>query len=337
VIGEKYCICLGLYGEFMNNFQRTLKRSVSFSGVGVHSGNIISVEIRPASANTGILFQRTDLPNKPYIKANPTAVFDTSLATRIGNPQAYISTIEHLMAAFFGFGIDNAIVAIDNCEMPILDGSSAPFLVLLNEVGIEELKEARKVLIVEKTIEVVDEKNPTRFIRIEPSKKPLLSYVIDFNGVAAIGRQSVTMDYTAKAFCESYSFARTFGLKEEVDFLHSRGLAKGGSMENAIVVSRTDGVLNTQGLRHELEFVKHKALDCIGDLHLIGMPILGHVIAHKAGHDLHNKLARAVLENASATSIIVPSVREINRLESLLTFPKSLEDVQVTLNGLAVG
>jgi len=142
----------------MSNFQRTLKRSVSFKGVGVHSGNLISVEIRPASANTGIIFQRTDLPNKPYISANAQSVYDTSLATRIGSPQADVSTIEHLMAAFFGFGIDNAIVEIDNSEVPILDGSSAPFLVLLDEAGVVELKEPRKVLIVEKTIEVVDEK-----------------------------------------------------------------------------------------------------------------------------------------------------------------------------------
>jgi UDP-3-O-[3-hydroxymyristoyl] N-acetylglucosamine deacetylase len=321
----------------MNNFQRTLKRSVSFVGIGVHSGNLISVEIHPAPANTGIVFQRTDLPHKPYIAANPSAVFDTSLATRVGNSQVYVSTIEHLMASFFGFGIDNALISINNSEMPILDGSSAPFLVLLNEAGIEELKEPRKVLIVEKTIEVLDEKNPTRFIRIEPSKKPLISYVIDFENVAAIGRQSVSMDYTAKAFCEYFSFARTFGLKEEVDFLYSRGLAKGGSMENAIVVSRTEGVLNAQGLRNEQEFVKHKILDCIGDLHLLGMPLLGHVIAHKAGHDLHNKLARALLEETSARRIIVPSARESSRLKSLLTFPKSLSEVQVNLSGLAIG
>ncbi len=321
----------------MNNFQRTLKCSVSFAGVGVHSGNLISVEIRPASANTGIIFQRTDLSGKPYIKADALSVFDTSLATRVGTPQVYVSTIEHLMAAFFGFGIDNAIVSIDNSEMPILDGSSAPFLVLLNEAGIEILKEPRKVLIVEKTIEVVDERNPTRFIRIEPSKQPLISYAIDFGNIAAIGRQSISMDYTAKAFCEFFSFARTFGLKEEVDYMYSRGLAKGGSMENAILVSRTEGILNAQGLRNEQEFVKHKALDCIGDLHLIGMPILGHVIAHKAGHDLHNKLARAILEEVSSRKIILPSAREANRLKALLTFPKSLAEVQVNLSGLAIG
>lgn len=321
----------------MANFQRTLKRSVFFTGIGVHSGNLISVEIRPASANTGIIFQRTDLPNKPYIKADALAVYDTSLATRIGDSQVYVSTIEHLMAAFFGFGIDNAIISIDNSEMTILDGSSAPFLVLLDEAGVQELKEPRKLLIVEKTIEVVDEKNPTRFIRVEPSKQPLISYAIDFGSAAAIGRQHVSMPYTAKAFCESFSFARTFCLKEEIDFMHARGLARGGSMENAIVVSKTDGVLNSQGLRNEHEFVKHKALDCIGDLHLLGMPILGHVIAHKAGHDLHNKLARAILAETSSRKIFLPSSREAARFKSLLSFPKSLAEVQVNFASLAIG
>lgn len=321
----------------MNNFQRTLKRPVSFAGVGVHSGKLISVEIRPASANTGIVFQRTDLPDKPYIQATALSVFDTNLATRIGSHQVSVSTIEHLMAAFFGFGVDNAIVSIDNSEMPILDGSSAPFLVLLNEAGIEELSEPRKVLVVKKTIEVVDEKNPTRFIRIEPSKRPFISYVIDFKDVSAIGRQSVSMDYTAKAFCEFFSFARTFGLKEEVDYMHSIGLAKGGSMENAVLVSKKEGILNVQGLRNEHEFVKHKVLDCIGDLHLIGMPILGHIIAHKAGHDLHNKLARALLEEVSSRKIILPSYKEEHRFKAVLTFPKSLTDVCINLNGLAVG
>lgn len=321
----------------MINFQRTLKRSVSFSGIGVHSGNLITVELRPAAANTGVIFQRVDLPGKPYIKADAFSVFDTSLATRIGSQHAYVSTIEHLMAAFFGFGIDNVIVEINNSEMPILDGSSAPFLVLLDEVGVEELKEPKKVLIVEKTIEVVDEKNPTRFVRIEPSKKPLISYAIDFGNVAAIGRQAISLDYTAKSFCELFAFARTFGLKEEIDFLHSKGLAKGGSLENAIVVSRTDGVLNSQGLRNEQEFVMHKALDCIGDLHLVGMPILGHVIANKAGHDLHNKLARAILTATESTRVFVPSAKDSSRLKALLTYPKSLEELKINLTGLAIG
>ena len=323
----------------MKNFQRTLKHSISFSGVALHSGDMVHVEIRPASANTGIVFQRIDIPGMPYIKASPEHVFDTSLATRIGSPDVYVSTIEHLMAAFFGFGIDNAIVALDNCEMPILDGSAAPFLVLLDEAGIQELKEPRKVLVIHETIEIIDEKNPDRFIRIEPSKKALISYAIDFSGSKFIGRQQITLDYSAQAFCEEFSYARTFCLKEEVEYMRSRGLAKGGSMQNAVVVSKQDGLLNEKGLRNEFEFVKHKALDCIGDLHLLGAPILGHIIAHKAGHDLHNRLARAILSQTKSRKIFVPSAKEIltPSFKDLLSFPKSLLDINRSLVGLAVG
>ncbi len=323
----------------MGNFQRTLKKTVSFSGVAVHSGDIVKVEIRPAAANTGILFQRVDLPNSPYIKASPESVFDTSLATRIGSPLAYVSTIEHLMAAFFGFGIDNAIVSLNNSEMPILDGSSAPFLVLLDEAGVEELSEPKKICVIKEVIEVVDEKNPSRFIRVEPSKKPLLSYIIDFGSAQTIGNQRVTLEYTAQSFCEDFSYARTFCLKEEIDFMRSRGLAKGGSILNAIVVSKQEGLLNQSGLRNEIEFVRHKTLDCIGDLYLLGAPILGHVIAHKAGHDLHTKLALAIQNQLSARKIFVPSSKELSGLKfkDILSFPKSLVDVKRDLSSLPVG
>lgn len=323
----------------MKNFQRTLAKSVSFSGVAVHSGDIVTVEIRPAAANTGIVFQRVDLPQKPYIKASPEQVFDTSLATRIGTPEVHVSTIEHLMAAFFGFGIDNAIVSLNNREMPILDGSAAPFLVLLDEAGICELKDPRKVLVIRETIEIIDEKNPERFIRIEPSKNPMISYAIDFAGADFIGKQRISFDYNSKTFCEHFSYARTFCLKEEIDFMRSRGLALGGSIENAIIVSKKDGLLNEQGLRNELEFVKHKVLDCIGDLYLLGAPILGHVIAHKAGHDLHTKLAKAILMQTKSRTILVPSAKEIltPSFRGLLSFPKSLLEVEQNLVGLAVG
>lgn len=323
----------------MKNFQRTIKQTISFSGIAVHSGDMVHVEVRPASANTGILFQRLDLPGSPYIKASPENVFDTSLATRIGSPDVYVSTIEHLMAAFFGFGIDNAIVSLDNCEMPILDGSAAPFLVLLDEAGICELKEQRKILVIKETIEIIDEKNPTRFIRIEPSKKPLISYAIDFASSEVIGRQQISMDYTAFAFCEEFSYARTFGIKEEVEYIRSKGLAKGASMQNAIVVSKQEGLLNKKGLRNDLEFVKHKALDCIGDLYLLGCPILGHVIANKAGHDLHSKLALAILNQTKSRKIFVPSAKDIlsPSFKDLLSFPKSLLDINKSLVGLAVG
>jgi UDP-3-O-[3-hydroxymyristoyl] N-acetylglucosamine deacetylase len=323
----------------MSNFQRTLKKSVSFSGVGLHSGHIVNVEIKPAAANTGILFQRTDLPGNPIIKASSQNVFDTSLATKVGTPDCYVSTIEHLMAAFFGFGIDNAIVAIDNSEMPILDGSSAPFLILLDEASVVELDAPRRVIIIREPIEIIDEKNPSRFIRIEPSKKPRISYSIAFENSNVIGRQQISIDYNSWAFCEEFSYARTFCLKEEVDYMHSVGLARGGSINNALVVCRKDGLLNAQGLRNEFEFVKHKALDCIGDLFLLGSPILGHVIAHKAGHDLHNKLARAILEQVNASEIYVPSKKDLLTpiFKELLTFPKSLLDINQNLVGLAVG
>lgn len=320
-------------------FQKTIKRSISFSGVALHSGKLVSVEIQPALANTGILFQRTDLPHSPYIKANPNSVFDTSLATRIGTPDAYVSTIEHLMAAFFGFGIDNAVVAVNNCELPILDGSAAPFMVLLDEAGIQELPEPRKILIIKKTIEVVDEKNPNSFMRIEPSPKPMISYGIDFGSAQAIGKQHVSMGYTPNAFCEEFAFARTFCLKEEIDYMRSRGLAKGGSLNNAVVVSRTEGLLNKNGLRQENEFVRHKVLDCIGDLHLLGMPILGHVIAHKAGHALHNQLARAILQESAASTVIIPGRKDsfAAGIQDLLTCPKSLLDISKPLTALSIG
>jgi UDP-3-O-[3-hydroxymyristoyl] N-acetylglucosamine deacetylase len=323
----------------MSHFQRTIKRSVSFSGVAVHSGHIVHVEIHPALANTGIVFQRVDLPGKPFIKASSENVFDTSLATRIGTPDCYVSTIEHLMAAFFGFGIDNAIVCVDNCELPILDGSSAPFLILLDEASIRELKAPRQILVIKEAIEIIDENNPTRFIRIEPSKKSRISYSIDFAKSDFIGSQKISMEYNPFAFCEEFSYARTFCLKEEIDYMRSIGLARGGSMENALVVCRQDGLLNTKGLRSEYEFVKHKALDCIGDLHLLGAPILGHVIAHKAGHDLHNKLARAIFAQVHARQIFVPTAKELlsPMFKELLSFPKSLLDVNQNLIGLAVG
>jgi UDP-3-O-[3-hydroxymyristoyl] N-acetylglucosamine deacetylase len=326
-------------GPLMSHLQRTIKRSIAFSGVALHSGKSVSVEIRPASANTGILFQRIDLSNKPYIKASAETVFDTSLATRIGSPEAYVSTIEHLMAAFFGFGIDNAVIAIDNCEMPILDGSAAPFMVLLDEAGIQELKEPKKILIIKKTIEIVDKQNPSSFIRIEPSSKAMISYGIDFENAKTIGKQHVSMNYTPSSFCEEFSFARTFCLEEEINYMLSRGLAKGGSLDNAVVVSRTKGLLNRNGLRQDSEFVRHKVLDCIGDLHLLGMPILGHVIAHKAGHALHNQLARAILQEEKSRTILVPNRKEIaaQGFGELLTFPKSLLDIERCLTALSIG
>lgn len=307
--------------------QRTLKTSVEFSGVGLHSGKMIQVEIRPAAANTGILFQRSDIPNAPYIKAAPESVFDTTLATRIGSPEMFISTVEHLMAAFFGLGIDNAVVAVSADEMPVLDGSSAPFLVMIDEAGIEELTTPRRVMIIKKAIEIVDPKNPTRFIRIEPSHTPRLSYAIDFENAGAIGKQSISFDLSGNAFCKELAHARTFCLAEDITRMQAAGLARGGSLDNAVVVSAEKGILNSEGLRSENEFVRHKALDCVGDLALLGMPIIGHIIANKAGHDLHTQMAKHLLA-ASLEQVEIVSAHqpEAIRLVGALHFPTSLFD-----------
>ncbi len=312
--------------------QKTLAHTVRFDGVGLHSGKTVQVEIRPAAANTGILFQRTDLPGQPYIAAKPNAVFDTSLATRIGTPEVSVSTIEHLMGAFFALGIDNAIVALDSFELPILDGSAIPFLVLLDEAGCVMLHKTKKVFVVTKTVEVVDPKQPQRFIRIEPSSTPQISYAIDFERASAIGKQSITMDFTGEEYCREMAFARTFCLDSDVEFMISRGLALGGSLENAIVVSPENGVTNRMGLRSPNEFVRHKALDCVGDLALLGMPIVGHVIAHKAGHDLHTQLAKKLDSQRDEHIILEPKNRQITAFAKLFNFVENLSDLSETIS-----
>lgn len=305
-----------------------MARTIRHCGIGLHSGRQIRLEIHPAAANSGIRFVRTDLHPQVEIVAQPQAVFDTALATRIGSPEAYISTIEHLMAALFGLGIDNARVCVDAQEMPIVDGSSVPWLILLDEAGVEDLGVPRAVRVVKKPIEVVDPRDPHRFIRIEPSKEPRITYSIDFKNNALIGSQSLTLSLTGRSFCEALSHARTFCTAEEVDYMRSRGLAQGGSLENAIVVSRTQGLLNTAGLRIPDEFVRHKILDCIGDLALVGTPVIGHIIAHRAGHDLHTMLAKTLVSDSSAVELkTLPSRSSRNPLARLLDFPSSLAEI----------
>ena len=308
--------------------QRTVARTIRHTGIGLHSGRPVHLEIHPAAAHSGIRFIRTDLSPHVEIVAHPHSVFDTALATRLGTEKAYVSTVEHLMAALFGLGIDNARVCVDAAEMPIVDGSAVPWLILLDEAGVEELEAARSVRVIKKPLEVVDPRDPTRFIRVEPSKHPRITYSIDFRNNALIGSQSLTLSLTGRSFCEALSHARTFCTAEEVDFMRSRGLARGGSLENAIVVSRTEGLLNSSGLRAPDEFVRHKILDCIGDLALLGTPISGHIIAHKAGHDLHTALAKLLIEESDAVEIrTVTAKNSRSSLARLLDFPSSLSEV----------
>jgi UDP-3-O-[3-hydroxymyristoyl] N-acetylglucosamine deacetylase len=192
---------------------------------------------------------------------------------------------------------------------------------------VRELDKSKKIFAVRHTVEVVDSRCPDRFIRVEPSKTPLLTYAIDFRLAPAIGHQSITLGLNGGDYCREVGFARTFCLEEDIQFMYSRGLAKGGSQDNAIVVNATTGVVNTRGLRSPTEFVRHKALDCVGDLALLGMPLVGHVIAHKAGHDLHTQLAKKLWAERDLHSILEPNRRQQAAFSSLFGFVDELSDL----------
>ena len=318
-------------------YQRTIAKTVDFTGIGLHTGRMVAVSLRPAAANTGILFKRTDIPQSNFIKASPENVMSTDLATKIGNQTSHVSTVEHLMAALFGFGIDNIIIELDGPELPIVDGSALPFAVLIDEAGVQELSQMKTLFAVQQTIEVVDPKDPLRFIRVEPSSRATLSYQIDFSQTKHIGNQCFSIDLNGTSFFEEAVFARTFCFSEEVEFMRSKGLALGGSLDNAVVVNKIDGILNQRGLRDNSEFVRHKMLDCLGDLHLIGGPLLGHVVAHKAGHDLHVQLAKEIHKYCGDRVTKLISKDSSESFWAQFKFPRSLSMVKRRLTNLAVG
>lgn len=333
----------------MSLLQRTIQREVSFSGTGLHCGIQINVTLRPAAAGVGIQFVRRDLSRDRFIAARANRVLDTQLATRLGSDESHsVATVEHFLAALFGFGVDNLIVELDGPEMPILDGSAAPFLALIDEAGVAEIPGSRRsVVVLRKTIEVVDPRDPTRFVRIEPARQPEIHYRIDFGQGNAIGTQSATLPWTGVAFCEHFSFARTFCFADEVEAMKKVGLARGGSLENAVVVTRSkgsaadSGLLNTHGLRDDVEFVKHKILDCVGDLMLVGHGVLGRVVAHKAGHDLHTRLAQVILEAVASGDgraelvELGAAARAAASWQDCARFPKSLGEVRFAPGSLA--
>ena len=235
-------------------------------------------------------------------------------------------------------GIDNAYIEVNNLELPILDGSSLPFLVALDEAGIEELSAPRSYLHIQQPLEINDPKSPERFLRIEPMRGsiPQITYSIDFSSSKTIGRQALTLPFTSEAFCREFSFARTFCLLEEVEFMKARGLARGGSLENAIVVSKEQGVMNVNGLRDETEFVRHKILDCIGDLFLTGRFVVGDVYANKAGHDLHTQLAKLIVDSIGTKAVRVisagPSNKEVRKIQHGISRARPLGEI-LTLRG----
>ena len=275
--------------------QRTIAGNVALSGTGVHSGKKTNLLIRPAEENHGIKFRRSDLPGTPDIPALFKMVVDTSLATVLGGNGAIVSTIEHLMASFAGLGIDNALVEVDDYEMPIMDGSARQFARALAAVGIVEQEKPRHLIIIKEPIEVVE---GDKWVKVLPEPCFKISCTIDFDH-PLIGVQSLSFNKAKNNFEKEISGARTFGFVKDLELLKKFSLGKGGSLDNAVVIDN-DNVLNEEGLRYPDEFVRHKLLDCLGDFSLLGMPIQGHIITHKSGHHLNHLFIKKFLDEKQA-------------------------------------
>ena len=273
--------------------QKTINDTIKFQGVGLHNGINVNLTVKPASENFGIKFCRTDISKENLIEANYQNVVEPVLCTKIKNNEGTtVSTVEHLMAAFFGEGIDNALVEIDSSEVPILDGSASEFVDAIRSVGLKEQKELRKFI---KVLQKVEVKEGSKYISIEPLNNDL---IVDFEIVyknPLIRTRRKVFNLSKDDLNEIYS-SRTFCLYEDIDFIKKRGLAKGGSLDNAIVV-KDDQILNEDGLRNRHEFVYHKILDCLGDLMLSGKRIFGHIKTSQGGHALTNKLLRKFFSN----------------------------------------
>jgi UDP-3-O-[3-hydroxymyristoyl] N-acetylglucosamine deacetylase len=277
--------------------QRTLKNLIRATGVGLHTGTKVYMTLRPAAANTGIVFRRVDLTPPVEIKGEPYAVGDTRLSSCLQKNSALVYTVEHLMSALAGLGIDNAFVDLSAPEVPIMDGSAGPFVFLLQSAGIEEQNIPKKFVRILKPVEVQE---GDKWVRFEPYSGFKLTMGIEFaHPVFDKASQSVTVDFSTTSYVKEVSRARTFGFMQDVETLRAQGLALGGSLDNAIVMDEYR-VLNTDGLRYEDEFVKHKVLDAIGDLYLLGHPLIGAFSGHKSGHALNNRLLRRLLEDKAA-------------------------------------
>ena len=282
-------------------FQKTLKSSISCSGIGLHTGQKVAISIIPADAHSGIVFRRTDLNKEDgFIPASWDHIVDTQMSTTIGNVSGTrVSTIEHLMAALAGCGIDNAVVEINGPEVPVMDGSAEPFVFLIECVGVKELTAPRRAIKIDQDIQVEDGKC---FISAKPENSFSISFEIDFEDVF-VGRQCLDLQFVNGTFKTDIARARTFGFLDEVNALRKAGLARGGSLDNAIVISG-NGILNNDGLRYKDEFVRHKILDCVGDLYLAGSPILGRIDAFRSGHTLNRKFLKALFQNKRAWSYV---------------------------------
>ncbi len=277
-------------------YQHTLAGPAICAGVGLHSGQRVRLSIRPAPAGSGVVFVRTDLAGDNHVKVSAEAVCQTRLCTVIGNQAgATVATIEHLMAALAALNIDNAVVELDAPELPIMDGSALPFVQLLDRAGRRRQDAERRYIEILDTVEVWD---GDKFARLSPANGFEVAFEIAFD-TALIRRQRVELDVDERSFREELADCRTFGFLHEVEALRAAGLARGGSMDNALVIEG-DRLLNPGGLRRPDEFVRHKALDAVGDLYVLGAPIIGRFEGFKAGHALNNLVVRALIEQPNA-------------------------------------
>jgi UDP-3-O-[3-hydroxymyristoyl] N-acetylglucosamine deacetylase len=298
--------------------QRTLKTIVRATGVGLHTGHKVAMAMRPAPVDTGIVFCRSDLPGNPAIPAHALNVSNTTMATVIEKDSARVSTVEHLMSALYGMGIDNAFIDVSAEEVPIMDGSAGTFVFLIQSAGVEEQAAAKKYVRVLKAVEV---EQGDKKVRLEPFNGFKVGFSIEFSHPVFDAQSShVEVDFADVSFIREVSRARTFGFTQDVETMRSRGLGRGGSLDNAVVIDDFR-VLNADGLRMDDEFVKHKALDAVGDLYLLGRPLIGAFYGHKSGHALNNLLVRKLIADASAWEEVT-----FDRLEAL---PRAFANLQL--------
>jgi len=296
--------------------QRTIKKEVEIVGIGLHKGVPVKMKLEPLDDDMGIIFYRTD--EAVSIPLQPENVIDTKMATVIGKDGVVISTIEHLLSALYAYRIDNLRVTLDNDEVPILDGSSSGFCMLLDEVGIKEQEKSKKALIVKKEVEV---KVDNKFVKLKPSNHIIYDFSINFDH-PVIGEQNFHFDYSIQEYKENISRARTFGFLHEVQYLRSMGLAQGASLDNAIALD-DQKVLNPEGLRYNDEFVRHKILDAIGDMSLLNYTMVGEYSAHAGSHHLNHLLTKKLLESPENYEIV--ALDEVE--EKVQVFEKSYATV----------
>ncbi|OIQ18232.1 MAG: UDP-3-O-[3-hydroxymyristoyl] N-acetylglucosamine deacetylase [Bacteriovorax sp. MedPE-SWde] len=299
-------------------YQRTIAKKVSITGIGIHSGEKVTMTLHPADADSGISFKRIDLPNAEILSATAETVGATENNTTIGKGLNSVHTVEHLLSVLYGLGINNVFVEIDGPEVPTMDGSGASFVFVIKETGIQTLNKSKKFLVVLKPVEV---KVGDKWARIEPAEKLIIDSTIVFTH-PLIKTQKKSFEFSCENYIREIGRARTFGFLKDVDMLKRRGLAKGGSLDNAVVLDDFK-VMNPDGLRFADEFIRHKILDTIGDISLLGHEIAGKITTYKSGHNLHNLLCRKLLETPDAYEVVSASALQREALEAF-ELPRAL-------------